>query len=256
MFHKEQRMRRLLIVLAILSVASAASAGPIAFTSGAGDTIIMAPGLSLYASPGPGTMPGTLLGPVVPGAYPTQVINPHPDWFDVGYGAEWVSFAQTGYPLGVWGAANPMLVVNPNVPIGQRTLANATGVITETFNAQGNTHLRFKAGADDTMAWVLETVGGSFVAGYAAVQGQQDPCAPGNDGPPIGCVGALSMGNFLIGLPDMGGDYRLTMYLYQTNNWTFGATYAGELIPEPGSMMLLGSGLIGLAGALRRRIKK
>jgi len=63
-----------------------------------------------------------------------------------------------------------------------------------------------------------------------------------------------------IGLFNRTGNYSLTSVVRFTLSGGGQANYSSHVnvtaVPEPGSMLLLGSGLFGLAGAARRRLKK
>jgi hypothetical protein len=51
------------------------------------------------------------------------------------------------------------------------------------------------------------------------------------------------------------GEY-VSFYLGAGSSLNYSASTTLTNVPEPGSMLLLGSGLVGLAGAVRRRLKK
>jgi hypothetical protein len=79
-----------------------------------------------------------------------------------------------------------------------------------------------------------------------------DPCAPGGTGEGLGCVQddmGYAHANLAAGL------YTLEVYAFQTNGVVFGAQYAGQIetVPEPGSLMLLGTGVLMLAARSRFR---
>lgn len=171
------------------------------------------------------------------------VITPHPSWGDVGGGASWISYANTG----VGG------IVAPNALT--RTRPDATSLFTEALGFIDSFSLRVLG--DDTVTVDLVNLTTSTITNlFTAFAGQVDPCAPGGTGVPVGCVNA-DMG-VILNTPLTAGAYELRFYAFQTNNDVFGIQYTGEVntadtVPEPASLALFGLGVLAMYGMSRRR---
>lgn len=229
-------VRSAILVLSLTMPVAAAQAGPI--ISNAGD----------YWQTGLATVSvqvgGATSGFAVATAY-------HPAWepSHVGTsGAAWISYADTGYD----GLTLAPFAQGNTVPVMS---------VREEFTAMAGSFLTLTVWADDTSIVRLVNLSNpssSVIIPHATwansvCETYPVSCAPGNSGSYSHTFDANDAGN-----------YELWFDTYQvgtggnTHINPFGLMYEGNIssVPEPSSMMLFGTGLLGLAGILRRRNKK
>jgi hypothetical protein len=160
----------------------------------------------------------------LPLAGATLPIAPNPAWVAPEPGTSWVSH--------VPGATTPPVPNGTTVDFRENfTLAPGTW--------QGHLIVH----ADDSTAVYIDNV-----LLFALNSTPGTTCAPGI----IGCLTGTT-GDFIISLG--GGAHHFDFLTAQIADVSFGLNYAANLtqVPEPGTILLLGSGLIGLGAALRRR---
>jgi PEP-CTERM motif len=171
---------------------------------------------------------------------PTVLIPPHPAWASAMPGSAWVSFmTQTGDP----GAANYVVVAQNTVVTFNHTFTLNGPAVAGTLSVR----------ADDSTSVILN---GFVLASEADMAGNS---YGGCSDVPIGCTGqtqrTFTFAEFSPHL--VNGVNTLSFGVAQRAGSSFGLNYSGSVttdpVPEPATLTLLGSSLLGLAGAARRR---
>lgn len=171
---------------------------------------------------------------------PTILIPPHPAWASALDGSAWVSHVnQTGDPH------SPDYVVIAN---------NVVVTFNHTFTLNGPAVAgSLTVRADDSTSVLLN----GFVLASEAVMAENG--YPTCSRFPIGCTVATQRTFTIAELSPflVNGVNTLSFGVAQRAGGSFGLNYSGSIstdpIPEPATLTLLGTSLVGLAGAVRRR---
>jgi hypothetical protein len=165
----------------------------------------------------------------------TQNIVGNSAWAGPLAGSSWVSFANTG------DTSNPGFIVVPN---------GTAVTFSETFNLSGAvTSASLEVLADDTSSvWIngTEIASANLGGSYPTCSSLPIGCLTGTEG----IFTTAQLAPFLL-----DGANTISFIVYQEAGSSYGLDYSGVIsTPEPGSLMLLGSGLFGLVAFGRRKL--